>query len=123
MKLGTATPILRIFDEAKAREFYLNFLGFKLEWEHRFADNMPLYCCVVRDDCWLHLSEHHDDCSPGAALRIEVKDLAAYQQELISKDYKYAKPCIEQMPWGSLDMRVTDPFGNRLVFTQMEAQS
>ena len=30
-------PILRIFDESKAKEFYLGFLGFKLDWEHRFA--------------------------------------------------------------------------------------
>ncbi len=36
MKLGHPIPILRIFDEAKAEEFYLDFLGFKLDWEHRF---------------------------------------------------------------------------------------
>ena len=35
-KLGRITPILRIFDEAKAREFYVDFLGFKVDWEHRF---------------------------------------------------------------------------------------
>lgn len=29
-------PILRMFDEAKAREFYLDFLGFSVEFEHRF---------------------------------------------------------------------------------------
>ena len=28
MTLGPITPILRIFDEAKAREFYVGFLGF-----------------------------------------------------------------------------------------------
>jgi hypothetical protein len=31
-----AIPILRIFDETKAREFYLDFLGFSVEFEHRF---------------------------------------------------------------------------------------
>jgi catechol 2,3-dioxygenase-like lactoylglutathione lyase family enzyme len=36
MTLGKTTPILRIFDEAKAREFYVDFLGFKVDWEHRF---------------------------------------------------------------------------------------
>jgi len=35
--------IRRIFDEAKAREFYLDFLGFTLDWEHRFEDGLPLY--------------------------------------------------------------------------------
>ena len=120
MHIGTVTPILRMFDELKAKEFYVGFLGFAVEWEHRFAEHMPLYLCVTRDDCRLHLSEHHGDCSPGAALRIEVADLSAYQRELLAKHYTYAKPHIEKMPWGSLDMAVADPFGNRLVFTQME---
>ena len=31
MKLGNVTPILRIFDEAKAREFYVDYLGFTVD--------------------------------------------------------------------------------------------
>ena len=30
-----AVPIIRIFDIAKAHEFYLGFLGFAVDWEHR----------------------------------------------------------------------------------------
>lgn len=41
-------PIIRIFDEGKAREFYVDFLGFQLDWEHRFGDNFPLYMQVSR---------------------------------------------------------------------------
>ena len=117
MRLGNTTPILRIFDEAKAREFYLNFLGFRCDWEHRFAPGMPLYLQVSRDGCVLHLSEHHGDACPGAALRIETDALDALQQELEDKPYAYARPAIEAMPWGSRDMSVKDPFGNRLTFT------
>ena len=68
MRLGNSTPILRIFDEAKAREFYVGYLGFRIDWEHRFAPGMPLYLQVSRDGCVLHLSEHHGDACPGAAL-------------------------------------------------------
>ena len=39
-------PILRIFDVGKAREFYLGFLGFTVDWEHRFDDRAPLYMQV-----------------------------------------------------------------------------
>jgi glyoxalase superfamily protein len=74
-----------IFDEAKAREFYLDFLGFQVDWEHRFEPGLPLYMQVSKDGCVLHLSEHHGDCSPGAAMRIETSDHA----ELTSKQYKY----------------------------------
>jgi hypothetical protein len=33
VSLGKTTPILRIFDEAKAKEFYVDFLGFTIEGE------------------------------------------------------------------------------------------
>ena len=77
MPLSRTTPILRIFDEAKAREFYLGFLGFELVFEHRFEPGLPLYMGVRRDGCTLHLSEHHGDASPGAAMGIEVNDIDA----------------------------------------------
>jgi len=117
VKLGGTTPILRIFDEAKAREFYVDFLGFAIDWEHRFEAGAPLYMQVSKDQCVLHLSEHYGDGVPGAALRIETNDVDAFQAELMAKRYKYARPGIEEMPWGTRDMSMKDPFGNRLIFT------
>ena len=117
MAFRNTTPILRIFDETKAKEFYVEFLGFTVDWEHRFEEGLPLYMQVSRDGCVLHLSEHHGDCCPGAAMRIETDELEAFQEELASRRYRNARPGIEQMPWGSRDMSVADPFGNRLTFT------
>ena len=117
MSFGRTTPILRIFDEAKAREFYVNFLGFKIDWEHRFEPGLPLYMQVSRDGCVLHLSEHYGDASPGAAMRIDSTELDRFHAELAAKHYRYARPGIEQTPWGTKDMSVKDPFGNRLTFT------
>ncbi|WP_458729920.1 glyoxalase superfamily protein [Pseudomonas brenneri] len=118
MHLGKVTPILRTFDEAKAREFYVDFLGFKVDWQHRFEDNFPLYLQVSRGDCVLHLSEHHGDASPGAAVRIQAEGLDAYLGQLQAKDYRFAQPGIEQTPWGTREMSIKDPFGNRLVFVE-----
>ena len=116
-------PILRVFDEAKAREFYLDFLGFKVDWEHRFEPGLPLYMQISKDDCVLHLSEHHGDCCPGASLRIEASDLDAYQAQLLAKQYKYSRPGIGEMPWGTREMCIADPFGNRLTFTSAKSGS
>ena len=116
MSLGTITPILRSFDEAKTREFYVGFLGFKVDWEHRFEDGMPLYMQVSKDDCVLHITEHFGDCSPGGAIRIATSDVDAYQAELIAKQYKHSRPGVEDMPWGSREMSIKDPSGNRLTF-------
>jgi catechol 2,3-dioxygenase-like lactoylglutathione lyase family enzyme len=92
MQLGKPTPILRIFDEAKAREFYVDFLGFQVDWEHRFEPGLPLYMQVSQGECQLHLSEHHGDAAPGSAVRIPAPDVDAYQAELLAKSYKYARP-------------------------------
>jgi len=108
-------PILRIFDETKAREFYCDFLGFTVDWEHRFGENFPLYLQISRGECLLHLSEHHGDASPGARIRIETPDLDDYLARLRAKDYRHAKPGNpEEQPWGLREITLTDPFGNRL---------
>ena len=117
MSFGKPTPILRIFDEEKAREFYIDFLGFTVDWEHRFEEGLPLYMQVSKDGCVIHLSGHHGDCSPGAAMRIETDQLDAFQQELLAKHYKHARPGVQETPWGTRDMSIHDPFGNRLTFT------
>ena len=117
MSLGSTVPLLRIFDEAKAREFYVDFLGFEVDWEHRFEPALPLYLQVSRDGCVLHLTEHHGDACPGAAVRIDTTDIESLHRELIGKHYGYARPHLEDAPWGAREMSVKDPFGNRLTFT------
>ena len=117
MGFGKTTPILRIFDEAKAKEFYVGFLGVRVDWEARFEDGLPLYLQVSKGACVLHLSEHHDDCRPGAAIRIKTDELDAFQRHLLAQQYTYARPGIDEMPWGTRDMSIADPFGNRLTFT------
>lgn len=118
MKVGHPVPILRIFDEDKAKSFYLDFLGFALVWEHRFEPDLPLYLEVVLDECRLHLSEHHGDACPGAALRISIDDVDAYCRQLNARHDRRCRPAVQEMPWGSRDMAIVDPFGNRLIFTQ-----
>lgn len=116
MDLGSPVPILRMFDVVKARAFYLDYLGFRVDFEHRFDAAAPLYMAVSRGTCKLHLTEHHGDCSPGAALRIPVCDIDALHGELTAKNYTYSRPAIETMPWDSRELQVVDPCGNRLVF-------
>ena len=117
MNMGPPIPILRIFDEAAARAFYIDFLGFTMDWEHRFEPDLPLYMQVAKGDCILHLSGHHGDATPGSHVRVACGDLRSYQQGLLAKRYAHARPGVVEAPWG-LDMTVTDPFGNRLTFTQ-----
>lgn len=110
-------PIFRIFSVEKAMEFYRDFLGFSIDWEHRFGDNFPLYCQVSRSGMILHLSEHAGDASPGAKAFVWMTGVRVFREELIGKDYRYMKPGVEEAPWG-LEMTVTDPFNNRIAFCE-----
>ena len=118
-----AIPVLRIFDRAKAKEFYLDFLGFRLEWQHRFADGAPVYLQIARGDLVLHLSEHHGDGSPGAVVYVRTTGLADFHREITAKDYPFMRPGIERTPWRSMLMEFADPFHNRLRVDEKPAPS
>ena len=118
MTFGAPIPILRIFDEAKAREFYVEWLGFQVDFEHRFEPGLPLYLGVSRGGCKLHLSEHHGDSTPGSAVRILVDEMETYHQQLTAKGYKYCRPSLQDQEWGTREMTVQDGFGNKLIFYQ-----
>ena len=118
MTFAHAVPILRIFDEAKAREFYLGFLGFQVAFEHRFEADLPLYMGISRGACTLHLSEHHGDGTPGTRVRVSTSDIAALHAELTAKHYKHGRPGLHETPWRTRELTVPDPFGNHITFSQ-----
>ena len=112
---NNSIPIFRIFDEAKAQEFYLDYLGFEVSFEHRYEENTPLYMGITRNDCEFHLSEHVGDATPGSTVRTFEKKLTQFHESLTKKRYKCYSPSIQEQPWGS-DMSVLDLFGNKLIF-------
>ncbi|MEO0810341.1 MAG: glyoxalase superfamily protein [Pseudomonadota bacterium] len=120
MEMKSATPVFRIFDVDKAREFYIEYLGFDVLFEHRFGDSFPLYIGLQHGGLQLHLSEHHGDATPGSAVRIEVSDIKSLHHELAARDYRFAKPGLEAQPWGCQEVALVDPFGNRLIFFQYD---
>ncbi|WP_316834563.1 glyoxalase superfamily protein [Pedobacter nutrimenti] len=114
-------PILRMFDYNKAIEFYVDWLGFKVDWKHS-PEGSPIYMQISLRDIVFHLSEHHGDSSPGAHLRIEeFKSLKDYHQQLLDKEYKYNRPGIMVPEWNDNEILVTvhDPFGNRISFSEV----
>ena len=116
--MATIIPIFRMFDYDKAIEFYIDWLGFKIDLEDK-PDNAPIYMQISLDRIILHLTEHHGDCSPGARAYIDkFENLKDYHKQLLAKPYKFNRPGLGKTPWSSktLCMDVIDPFGNRLFF-------
>jgi catechol 2,3-dioxygenase-like lactoylglutathione lyase family enzyme len=101
---------------AKAKEFYIDWLGFEIEWEHQFEPNFPYYIGLKKDDIQLHLSEHHGYSVPGVTIYIVCTEVEKFHNSL--KPYKYYRPSVEKTFYNTLLMTVQDPFGNKLCFNE-----
>ena len=118
MTVQKVVPIIRMFDYKKAVEFYVDWLGFTIDWEHTFEPNTPIYMQVSRDGITLHISEHHGDSTPGQRVYIECTGLKEFHKQLIDKKYKYNRPGLEETFYGTYCVEVIDPFGNKLSFNE-----
>lgn len=115
---GPAVPVLRIQDEAPAREFYLDYLGFNVEWEHRFEAEFPLYLRIRRGETLLDLSEHHGDGTPGTVVWISIGNAKSFHADISSRPYRRLRPGIDRKAPGGPTVEVVDPFGNTLRFCE-----
>jgi hypothetical protein len=116
-----AVPVFRIYSEEKAREFYLGFLGCKVDWEHRFEPQAPIYMQVSRHNLVIHLSEHHGDGTPGSVAYVYMSGVEALHRELNDKNYRHNRPGLNRQDWGMTEVTVVDPFNNRIVFGEPSA--
>jgi Glyoxalase superfamily protein len=116
-------PILRIFSVEKAREFYMDYAGFHLDWEHRFDPAAPLYMQVSRDGLVLHLSEHYGDGSPGTSFQVDFEGMRELHAELSAKNYPYWRPGVTETFWGTPRLVLLDPFGNKLQLCEPKQDS
>lgn len=120
LAVAQTIPLLRIFDLEKALTFYRDFLGFTLDWQHRFDAHAPHYLQISRAGCILHLTEHHSDCTPGSTVFVRCTGLRAYHSEITAKEYSFMQPRVDPAPWGGELMEVIDPFGNGLRFAETD---
>jgi catechol 2,3-dioxygenase-like lactoylglutathione lyase family enzyme len=116
-------PIFRIFSLEKAREFYVDFLGFKVDWEHRFNPDAPVFMQISRDGLAINLSEHHGGGTPGSIAYVYMTGVRELHRELSEKKYRYNRPDLLEQEWGMTELTVTDPFYNRITFGERTAAS
>lgn len=111
----TVIPQLRMRDAAVSLPFYLDGLGFSLDWEHRFEPGLPPFCQITRDGQTLFLTEHAADCEAGGAVYLIVPDVDACHRAFVANGIAIEQPPANT-PWEMREMRVIDPDGNRLRF-------
>lgn len=103
---GGATPIFCVSSLAASIRYYVEALGFKLNWE-----GPGLFASVSRDRCSIFLCER-DQGHPGAWTWIGVKDTDSLAVEYRVKGARI-RHAPTNYPW-AYEMQVEDPDGNVL---------
>lgn len=109
------TPQLRSTNWERTRAFYVDGLGFHVDWQHQFEPDFPVFAQVSLDGRALFLTEHTGDCQVGGAAYIVVDDVDAFYRTITSRGVRVDDPP-QDAPWGVREMSLADPDGNRLRF-------
>jgi catechol 2,3-dioxygenase-like lactoylglutathione lyase family enzyme len=109
----TVIPALRITDYERSKSFYIDGLGFRVDWEHRFEPGFPVFMQITRDGLTFFLSEHTGDCQVGGLVHLYVANVDDWYRELQSKQITVQDPPHERLT-GLRMMTVVDPDGNQL---------
>ncbi|MGI9473968.1 MAG: glyoxalase superfamily protein [Rubripirellula sp.] len=118
--LRSSIPVLRMLDENQSKRFYLEYLGFEVDWEHRFSEDLssPLYMQIRQGDSILHLNGHAESDAPTTEVRIPVEGLERFCEHLCQITVGEEKPEVVDPRYEGrrTDMNLYDPSGNLIVF-------
>jgi uncharacterized glyoxalase superfamily protein PhnB len=118
-KLKDACPILDVRDVEQALGFYVDRLGFQVEF--RYEADPANYAGVRRDEVCLHMQwQHAEHFERGTAgrlrIRISVDDPDALFKEFKAKGVLDQNAVVRDTDWGTREFGFRDPDGNGLVF-------
>lgn len=118
--MQSVIPALRITNYEQSKRFYVEGMGFRIDWEHRFEPGFPVFMQVSRDGLTIYLTEHRGDCQPGGLVHFFVPNVDDWYQALTRSIpgvraglCRLDGPPNESIP-GLRDMTVVDPDGNQL---------
>lgn len=111
----TVIPQLRITNAERSLAFYVDGLGFKVDWKHQFEPGFPLFFQITREGQTIFLTEHTGDCEVGGAVYFHVPDAGTCYAEF-QKNGIVATTEPQNTPWGTCEFMLTDPDGNKLRF-------
>lgn len=114
----TVIPQLRIINAARSLAFYVDGLGFKIDWQHQFEAGYPLFIQITRAGQTIFLTEHSGDGQVGGAVYFQVPDAPACYAEFRLKGIEAASEPTNTS-WETCEFVLTDPDGNRLRFASV----
>lgn len=115
-----AIPALRITDYEVSRAFYVDGLGFSIDWEWRHEAALPVFMQINKENLLLYLSQHEGDCQSGGLVYLYVRDVDDWYRTLAERGITVQHSPLDQ-PWGNREMRVRDPDNNCLCICTVKA--
>lgn len=107
-----AVPVLPVGDLQRARDFYVEKLGFKVSWQWT-EDGANGLLGVERGGIRLTLDCPMSGHGRDACVSLEVESADAYYNEWLANGVPMKRPP-EDESWGARTFDVTDPFGNTI---------
>jgi hypothetical protein len=125
----TTIPVLRIFAVDPAMQFYVDFLGFTLDFGGpNGGPGTAYYGQISKADTTLHLAEAAYDGGQGATVFIWLDGIDDLREHLNDRRTQVPvwgpavwTPEVEQAQWDGRVLTIADPFGNHLRFSEPNA--
>lgn len=111
----TVIPVLRVTKAATSFPFYIEGLGFTVDWEYRHEPGFPVFAQLTREGQSIFLTEHANDCQVGGAVYLRVPEVDACHRAFQATGRVDAKRP-HDTAWQTREMLIVDPDGNRLTF-------
>ena len=111
-------PVLPVKNVAKAIDYYVKKLGFKLAFTDTTSEQG--YAGVSRDDIQVHLQWHDEkEWNQGLdrpLLRIYVNNIKELYDEYKIQDVFHEQTALRETPWGTKEFAFYDLYRNGLIF-------
>jgi catechol 2,3-dioxygenase-like lactoylglutathione lyase family enzyme len=109
IEFGGVSPILCVTDLNASVHFYVDGLGFNIDWQYEGST-----ASVSRGRAAVMLCTG-DQGRPGSWIWFGISDVDAFHSELNTRGIAVRHPPTNY-PWGSRELQVADPDGNVLRF-------
>jgi predicted enzyme related to lactoylglutathione lyase len=102
-----------VSDVDRAKDFYVNQVGFNADHDHRVSDDLRFVQLTPKGSgCSIAIGEGVSDAAPGSVsgLQLVVSDIEAAHSELTDRGVSVSE--VQDFPWGRF-VFFADPDGNR----------
>ena len=115
------TPVFQITDYAQAVAFYVDWLGFSIDWEDEPTADGVRYLQISRSSLVLHLTNAPRESRPGSRAIAEFTGLMAFHRLLRQKESHFTTPPLRKTTWHDkvMQLELFDPAGNCLVLAEV----